>query len=826
MHALWSRVSQAESSCRCRLCLKTATGLVRRSTTAASRRRVSPADIFTACYTTILGTAAVLDATRKDVRRKELDDKLERARASLTTLAVQEAALAPNDGELVRRSLTAEDLWSTYGPPIAEDILPGDLPSVEDLPFEALSFSSRRPLDWHAISRALIVEESKGDDPIRDPKDQKQLSDMTEMVDTITVDLMRSVQGHRQSVGSGDRLEHEELFHEVSTLRQSFPCYENPHIDMPATAESRSKLNGSLRNIFNRTTNHVELVAKICRSLLLSHTLPNIHNYNTLIAEFHRIRRPDLAQVVVDAYLDLSQFPATQGTIICLLGHARQTHSSDYHDEIVQRMRGAIEDGLHYFVLQKKGRTPKEDTEEARKLAAQLEIPIVGKAPRSIPVFECLIEGFLHFGQYEHIRGAILAFLASFRGEHVISAETLVHFLSDCVAQLDRNAARALFKGLANYADRFEVFLQQVVNQSHTSVSRRINDLLHTIVDLCGNGYIENRNGIQRSKMQRVANTLNKLTVYLDDVDREIQEEPPNETKEGLRATAAVADSFRVAGFAIDTRYRAAVHAVCREYTSLEERFERIVAHIKFSTIQYYTRATFVPLSRIPPVDWNHRGRRKLFDVEFPKSAFWALRSIRSIPRDANAIDIKSQLIDGMPDADVAMKIKEMGDWTKLTTPWLISFYHPNRQINVERLQRMIDQGFVTLTGASAANQRFKEIDNNLKAIMVCELDRGNQFQMKNTHHYWRNIPFGEVVARYMLQESSSSAVQRPSQRSKAGKGAVSSSLSAQRRATSEGEQNTPTSLWAEVTTPPAFGIHMLPSDGSANADIAADLAL
>src|SRR4051794_7375173 len=73
MQVLWSRVAQTRSSCHCRSCLNAATTIARRATTAASRRGLKVGDLFTACYSAVLATAAVADARVKDDRRKEWD---------------------------------------------------------------------------------------------------------------------------------------------------------------------------------------------------------------------------------------------------------------------------------------------------------------------------------------------------------------------------------------------------------------------------------------------------------------------------------------------------------------------------------------------------------------------------------------------------------------------------------------------------------------------------------------------------------------------------------------------------------------------------------
>ncbi len=48
--------------------------------------------VFTACYTAIMATAAVLDAGQKDKRRQELDRQIDEAKSDLANLMEQSSA--------------------------------------------------------------------------------------------------------------------------------------------------------------------------------------------------------------------------------------------------------------------------------------------------------------------------------------------------------------------------------------------------------------------------------------------------------------------------------------------------------------------------------------------------------------------------------------------------------------------------------------------------------------------------------------------------------------------------------------------------------------
>src|SRR5271167_254290 len=93
MQVIWSRVAQT-SSCRCNACLHSGTKLARRTTTAAGRRQLKASDLFTLCYSAMFATAAVVDAKRKDSRRKQWDRAIEEAQAGSSSTPTDESSSA------------------------------------------------------------------------------------------------------------------------------------------------------------------------------------------------------------------------------------------------------------------------------------------------------------------------------------------------------------------------------------------------------------------------------------------------------------------------------------------------------------------------------------------------------------------------------------------------------------------------------------------------------------------------------------------------------------------------------------------------------------
>jgi len=96
MLALWSLATKTQSSCGCHSCLNTATKLARRTTIATGRKRLKVSDCFTACYSTILGSAVLLDAAVKENRNKEWDRRIAEVKSSIPGKASQISDPSPS----------------------------------------------------------------------------------------------------------------------------------------------------------------------------------------------------------------------------------------------------------------------------------------------------------------------------------------------------------------------------------------------------------------------------------------------------------------------------------------------------------------------------------------------------------------------------------------------------------------------------------------------------------------------------------------------------------------------------------------------------------
>lgn len=120
MQALWSRTGLSHR-CGCRAC-EQIIGVGRKTTSAARRRKPTFAEVFTACYTSMLCTATMVDTMRKDDRAKKIDSELRTVREELAELQA-------------RRQQRDETIREAYAAIDDHDFTPSDLSGPQNYTF-------------------------------------------------------------------------------------------------------------------------------------------------------------------------------------------------------------------------------------------------------------------------------------------------------------------------------------------------------------------------------------------------------------------------------------------------------------------------------------------------------------------------------------------------------------------------------------------------------------------------------------------------------------------------------------------------------------------
>jgi hypothetical protein len=511
MQILWSR-AQARAACRCGSCLHAA--IARRTTTAASRRRLKVSDIFTACYSTILATAAFADAKVKEDRRKEWD----------RVIAEAKAGIPANESEAVERTLSQpisdslgpiitsgdksqpqkylfKPAWGgngwTVSPRIQETSLESKLrildSQLKGAPVSPQSFDEQEVVDLPSPdidpAHEWVEETPDGQLPPREPKRELHLRKMEEMIAKLVDRLLlqTSIFSAESSgvcsavLGSNNiRGQMNDIAERIETLRTGFtrlPAYS--WIDVESMEEQRSALHRSLSALCHRATpskSSIDLMlAKICYNLLISTAPPSIFTYNTLLREFNRLRQPHLTQIVVDSYFFESKLKLNKTTALLILNHYRIKEDPDGFNIMSKRMGG------HDKSMRIKRRHTDDLWKESVKEWAltnkviHREAFLYQKMPRGAAIFHSLICGSL---EMKRIRCAIRYVRAALREGIEVTSEALCNIIKNCLAEVDRLAGISLLRAILWWTADFDV--------STTFYSPAVRSQLYRLLSLCG----------------------------------------------------------------------------------------------------------------------------------------------------------------------------------------------------------------------------------------------------------------------------------------------------------------------------------------------------
>jgi hypothetical protein len=511
MQVLWSR-AQAKASCRCGSCLHAA--IARRTTTAASRRRLRVSDVFTACYSTILATAAFADAKVKEDRRKEWDRVIAEAKAGIPMNEPEYVEGAqPSPDSLGRRlssvgmpsleargSLShthnAEATWGGKGwtvPPRTQETSLENKLRMLDSQLKEITLSPENSTGQEAVGITASdadpdnegVDVPDGELPPREPKRKLHLEKMEQMVANLVDRLLLqtgifSVQGSAALVRDDIQQEINDVTQRIQSLKAGFTrfpayCWE----DVESVEEQRYALHRSLTALCNGATaskSSIDLMlAKICYNLLISTAPPSISTYNILLSELSRLRQPQLAQIVVDSFLTESRFKANRETGRLILDHYRIKKDVSGFRVTTKQMGG------HLKSLRIKRRHLKDlwirsiqEWALTNKIILR-EGHLYQKMPRANAIFDSLIRGSL---EMKGVRCAIRYVRAALREGFNVTSETLCTVIKACLTQLDFGAGISLLRAMLSWTESADF--------STTFYSNEMRHHLYGLLSLCG----------------------------------------------------------------------------------------------------------------------------------------------------------------------------------------------------------------------------------------------------------------------------------------------------------------------------------------------------
>lgn len=480
MQSLLTRAAPAHI-CTCRACAHVCPNTaIRRTTTAVNRRRKPTfSDIFTAFYTTVLGTAAVLDAHYKDGRRKELDRKFEQARTNLdqlrhaSLLATQDDAHHPaTRGMRPRPPMSGVEALNSICK--MDDALARHQDRKYRLykflrtihrtydPEQRLSSKYAVYLGANFAAVEAAVEQEASDESnlrMREPMTNTQFERyhimINKMVDKLIAqsyydELPNDPEKARRNLESLDS-----AWTAIRMLRsEGYPRYTHPGVNPAETKQARDQLAGVIRTLFDmwgqeRAAIPKFQVAKLCYNFLVCSVPPSIHHYNMLLLGFMRNKMHNLVDIVIESLLGDSRFRPTTQTVVCLLLHYRQKKDIHGFYGIIRRMmaidnrgmqirRRWYEDVVKIPALHEWARQPEVTT----SLKANW---VIERPSRSQDVYEALVSGILGFGR---VKDAVKVFVGSLQERIGTSIELFIYLLKHCLYTLDTPAADILLRGL------------------------------------------------------------------------------------------------------------------------------------------------------------------------------------------------------------------------------------------------------------------------------------------------------------------------------------------------------------------------------------------
>lgn len=473
MQVLWSR-AQARAACRCGSCLHAA--IARRTTTAAGRRRLKLSDLFTACYSTLLGTAVFADAKVKEDRRKEWDRVIAEAKAGISINGpegVEGTQLQPlsdplglvlsSEGNIPAQNSLSKTTWGGNGwtvPPRTQQASLESRLKILDTQLKEVSLPSTSLAQQEAelpdhLGKEWIEETPNAALSPREPKQELHLRKMEEMVWKLVEQLLLQTSMFSEEnspvLGPSEiREQMNDIAHRIETLRTGFTrvpayCWDSNE----SVEEQRSALHRSLTTLCHRTTASKPsldlMLVKICYNLLISTAPPSITTYNTLLREFNRLQQSHLSQIVVDSYFYESRLKLNMATCRLILDHYRIKQDPEGFSAILKKMGGHAK-GVR---IRRRHATQLLDPYNkgwalSNKVILR-EAHLYQKMPREAAIFDSMICGSL---EMKGIRCAIRYVRAAFREGFEVSSETLCNVIRRCVKEIDHAAGLSLLRAI------------------------------------------------------------------------------------------------------------------------------------------------------------------------------------------------------------------------------------------------------------------------------------------------------------------------------------------------------------------------------------------
>ncbi|KAM3536242.1 hypothetical protein MY4038_000400 [Beauveria bassiana] len=491
MQSLWNRASQAHR-CGCRVCSTSVNALGRRTTTAAGRRKATFAEIFTACYSSVFASAAVIDSLKKDKRRRELDQELEHARQELAEL--KEKSKSPSSLHSTNRDgLTVEQmdiLWKAMKQiinerPYRKNVLyPATLTASSvteclrkdyyDCPTQTM-LQKGRHIDYDDLDRAILNESEQI--PAPGSRTETHLRNETLRFRRLVNALLKQADRmDRTGMQSKSFEQASELLNCNTRVNYSFRS-----ADPEAARTMTQELNGSLRRILATPMSLKEKIGRLCYNMLISTHVPDIHTYNTLIAGFDKYGLPIMSDQVIYSFFYGRYIKPTESTFVAILNHNKLRNRPGEFLLNMARITGMNEVGVklrrrHQDSMLRFFERKWLMTERASK--SRVGEYIMQHLPLTPELLEEMIRGLLLFKLFEQ---AAVLFVGCLKAGITLASNLLPQLLDECISALDWSASVRLVRGMSEFSRQW---FQIMAESGHDGL--QLINRVHKLLDLCG----------------------------------------------------------------------------------------------------------------------------------------------------------------------------------------------------------------------------------------------------------------------------------------------------------------------------------------------------
>lgn len=529
MQSLWSRATQVQR-CGCRSCSTVVSRLGQRAT-VAPRRRASFAEVFTACYSSVFASAALIDSMHKEERRLDIDRRIEEARQDLGSLKEREVlesveVISPERQLELLTDNQMDGVWqslktiSTTRPYITDvrDLVQLS-PSDPNGKLRGNRYFRRRGRQIPApmktkldlLEKAIMIEEYDESVPGRDAITLEHLHIQSEGVKSLVRRLMHTAQRQAQ-LSTGWKFG--PIFGETSKiLKRKWPTYTLRGLAPGAARQETCKLNNALRNILaSRRLSKEQKIGRVCYNLLATSHLPDMHTYNTLIVAFDKIGMYSCSRHIIRSFFHDRTLLPTMCTHTAVLHHYQATENHFQFLRTIECLCG-VNPTTGALVRRKHIRAVEENRRLLMwslnsRVCTRVGNFIYEHAPLSKTLVEEVIQGLLAFKLFNE---AVHVFIMCLQRMVSLAAGTIKQVLDDCLYSLDWHASSLLWRALSRHEARR---LRRLLSCQDVENVAYYVDRLHSLLDLIGiNPAVEMLNEEMLSNMDI---SMDDMAVSLD----------------------------------------------------------------------------------------------------------------------------------------------------------------------------------------------------------------------------------------------------------------------------------------------------------------------